>query len=55
MDMSNAQGVIDVRLQLAQEKRLDGAACAVQREQSAKTCRFRDGLGADARSMSRTG
>ena len=35
--MGNAQGVIDVRLQLAQGKRLDGAACAVQREQSGKT------------------
>ncbi len=35
--MGNAQGVIDVWLQLAQEKRLDGAACAVQREQRGKT------------------
>ena len=38
MDISNAQGFIHVRLQLAQEKRLYGAARAVQREQSGKTC-----------------
>ena len=37
MDMGNAQGIIHVTLLVAQEKRLDWAACAVQREQSGKT------------------
>ncbi len=37
MDMGNTHGVIDARLQLAQEKRLDGGVCALQRKQSGKT------------------